>query len=59
MKRSLLLLGCLAVALLLTSVASAQVVGTIQGRVMDDSGAALPGVSIVIANVNTGVSTLR
>src|SRR5687768_11073150 len=48
-------LGCLALLAALAANASAQTVtGTIQGTVTDTSGAVLPGVTVVIRNMDTG-----
>ena len=46
----------LALALSFTGVAYAQVNGTVQGFVFDESGAVLPGVTIQVTNQATGVS---
>ena len=48
----LLLAGCLAVGL-----SFAQTSGTIQGTVSDDTGAVIPGASIVVANIETGAES--
>src|SRR5258708_12505098 len=47
-----------ALALLVPSLAIAQVAGgTIQGTVADGSGAVLPGTTVVVKNVGTGITT--
>ncbi len=57
MKRTLIPILCLALAVMLPLGAQAQaVLGTIQGTVSDDSGAAIPGVSVTIDNRETGAS---
>ena len=56
MKRNLGLVIAL-VGMLWTSTANAQVAtGTISGTVMDNTGAVLPGVTVVIQNQDTGIS---
>jgi len=49
---------CVTAAVVLTSTgaASAQATATINGRVVDQGDAVLPGVAITATNVNTGVS---
>src|SRR3979409_1849290 len=39
-----------------TSLVSAQVLGTFNGGVVDQQGAALPGVTVTATNANTGVA---
>ena len=58
-RRLLHVIG-LAVAVMLTSPAGAfaQATGTINGRVLDQAEAVLPGVTITVTNVNTGVARL-
>ena len=48
-------LHLLAVFLLAVSMAFAQTAGTIQGTVSDDTGAVIPGTSILVTGVETGV----
>ncbi len=45
-----------ALVVLGTGAVSAQVLGNIQGYITDSSGAALPGVTVVVANADTGAS---
>lgn len=49
-----LVCSCLGLALVLAGGADAQTTGTIQGFVSDDSGAALPGVTVTVENSKTG-----
>ena len=57
MQKSSALVVILLVSLLWTSAASAQVAtGTISGTVTDNTGAVLPGVSVVVQNQDTGIS---
>ena len=48
-------LQLLAVFLLAVSMAFAQTAGTIQGTVSDDTGAVIPGATILVIGVETGV----
>lgn len=43
------------VTLLSPIVASAQSTATLNGRVLDEGGAVLPGVTVVVTNVGTGI----
>ena len=57
MQRSAALVVILFVSILWTSTASAQVAtGTISGTITDNTGAVLPGVTVVILNQDTGIS---
>jgi len=57
MQKIAALVVILLVSMLWTSNASAQVAtGTISGTVTDNTGAVLPGVSVVILNQDTGIS---
>lgn len=56
MKTTRIIFTGLALVLAFGAFAQAQVSGTIQGSIEDDSGAALPGVSVVVANESTGVA---
>ncbi len=57
MAARLLLAVVLASSLLSSSVTAQEARGTIQGRVVDASGAAVPGASVEVLNVATGVVT--
>jgi len=55
-QRPLILLLAAASVLLASAPAFAQTVGSIEGTVKDGSGGALPGVTLLVANEQTGVS---
>jgi hypothetical protein len=56
MRKSRFIFACLALAMVLVPAVQAQVAGTIQGFATDESGAALPGVAVEVANQDTGAS---
>ena len=55
-RKTLLTFMCLALGLVAIPALQAQVVGTIQGFVTDDSGAVLPGVTVEVINQGTGAT---
>lgn len=57
MRRNLRLLFAFVISVILaSSVAYAAITGSISGRVLDSTGAVIPGVNVVVLNVDTGIS---
>ncbi len=55
----LLLTACLALVLIAAPVFAQTITGRIDGRVADTSGAVLPGATVTIVNIGTGLTTTR
>src|SRR2546425_4000662 len=49
-------LSCFLLVLLIAAAASAQTTGQISGTIRDTSGGVLPGVTVTVRNVNTGIA---